>query len=229
MGMLNGIKMLGIERMNNSPTLIGETGIPFDLSNGKAFYTHDYSEQISALDHTISCLEDNLLSYTLWCYTTDNDHMHGDQWNKENFSIIGPNSCTYSEGGRAVEAFVRPFAMSVNGIPMKSAYDRKNRCYELQFRSIDNKDDSVNGEDKKMENASLLPVPTEVYFPTFLFCNVEDESNSCCYSISTSDGAFEIQSKDGWDVILYFHDEGVECHHFVLSLHPSVMIRSNFS
>ncbi|KAJ0408179.1 hypothetical protein ATCC90586_006489 [Pythium insidiosum] len=84
---LHEIKELGRVQMHNAPTLIGETGIPFNLNDAKAFKSGVYSAQIDALDHTISCLEANLLSYTLWCYTSDNCHRFGDLWNLEDLSI----------------------------------------------------------------------------------------------------------------------------------------------
>jgi len=81
------IKQLGTERMDNSPTLIGETGIPFNMNNAKAYTSGDFRQQLSAMDHTISCLEENNLNFTLWCYTSDNVNEHGDLWNREDLSI----------------------------------------------------------------------------------------------------------------------------------------------
>ncbi|KAH7469259.1 Glucosylceramidase [Phytophthora ramorum] len=42
---LAGIKEYGNEQMNNAPTLIGETGIPFNMHGGKAFRTGNFSAQ----------------------------------------------------------------------------------------------------------------------------------------------------------------------------------------
>lgn len=80
---LADIKRLGLEKMHNAPTLIGESGIPFNMHQGKSYRTGDFTSQIQALDNTIRSMEANLLSYTLWCYTPDNNNLQGDLWNNE--------------------------------------------------------------------------------------------------------------------------------------------------
>jgi hypothetical protein len=94
---LADIKRLGIDRMENSPTLIGECGIPFNMNNSKSDQAwrpnsdiasrDSFGPQLAALDHTLRCLEENLLSFTLWCYTSDNTNDEGYLWNKEDLSI----------------------------------------------------------------------------------------------------------------------------------------------
>ena len=76
-----------IERMN-APTLIGEVGIPFDMQNKKAFRSGDFSMQVRALDATMTALERNFVSFTLWNYTADNSNARGDQWNDEDLSLF---------------------------------------------------------------------------------------------------------------------------------------------
>ena len=76
--------------MDNAPTLIGECGIPYNMNNGASYNDVGrrdggvaFNQQLAAMNHTISCLEDNLLSFTLWCYTSDNTNEEGDMWNRE--------------------------------------------------------------------------------------------------------------------------------------------------
>jgi len=70
--------------LGDRPTLIGEFGIPFDFDNG-AFQSGDFSDQAAALDRSVNAMEANMLSYTLWNYSPDNDNLRGDQWNGEDF------------------------------------------------------------------------------------------------------------------------------------------------
>ena len=77
----------GIRRLGVLPSVIGESGIPFDMNDRYAYMTGDYTRQVYALDSILSAFEMNLLSYTLWNYNPLNNHRDGDHWNKEDFSI----------------------------------------------------------------------------------------------------------------------------------------------
>ncbi|KAG3049985.1 hypothetical protein PI124_g24141, partial [Phytophthora idaei] len=145
MKQLAGIKGYGSEQMNNAPTLIGETGIPFNMHGGKAFRSGDFSAQVGALDNTISCLEASLVSFTLWCYTSDNCNGYGDQWNLEDLSLISMHKPIRSGAqlsvperdscARAVQAFARPYATRIAGTPSKSEFILDRVRYELEFVS----------------------------------------------------------------------------------------------
>ena len=75
------------ERMGNPPMLMGEFGIPYDMNDGEAYRTGDYSAQEVALDANYRALDAMLINSTQWNYTVDNSHEHGDQWNEEDLSI----------------------------------------------------------------------------------------------------------------------------------------------
>ena len=89
------VKQNAQERLGGAPTLLGEFGIPFDLDDKRAYRRgdarrSDYAAQTRALDRSFQAVEANLLNGTLWNYTADNDHLHGDQWNDEDLSIYRP-------------------------------------------------------------------------------------------------------------------------------------------
>lgn len=129
------------QHMGGAPTLIGETGIAFDLRNGKALASGDFALQTRALERTFSALEANMLSYALWNYTPDNENGHGDQWNGENLSIFGLDQQQepqdINSGGRALAAVIRPYAMAIAGEPLSMHFDLGTRRYELRFRHTD--------------------------------------------------------------------------------------------
>jgi len=78
------------------PTLIGETGVPFNmkktgllgLGRGKEDIT-DYREPTKAMDELLNgCDGENALSYTIWVYEPNNTHERGDGWNGEDLSLF---------------------------------------------------------------------------------------------------------------------------------------------
>ena len=151
-----GIKTEGQQAFPDAPTLIGETGIAFDLNNARAYRDGDFNKQILALDRTFNALEANLLHYTLWNYTADNTNKRGDNWNGEDLSLFSrdqqqdpgdPNS-----GGRALKAFLRPHPRAVAGIVQSMSFDCFRGIFELEVESI---------EDRELQ--------TEIYIPAYHF------------------------------------------------------------
>ena len=137
--------------------MFGEIGIPFDLDGKAAYTTGDYSAQISALDANMCALERDLLSFTLWNYTSDNSHEWGDQWNGEDLSLYSPlpnptpssqanepllaestqheqgEKIDLNRGGRACSAFVRPFPIATPGTPKQMSFDVKEGVFTYAF------------------------------------------------------------------------------------------------
>jgi hypothetical protein len=124
-------------RLRGCPTLIGEFGVPFDLSKKRAYRTGDFRGQERALARNFDALDDNLLGGLLWNYTSDNDNLHGDQWNDEDLSVFSRDQQSTPDqvdsGGRALKGFVRPYAMAVAGEPVRMSFDR-HRIFRLTFR-----------------------------------------------------------------------------------------------
>jgi Glycoside hydrolase family 5 C-terminal domain/Cellulase (glycosyl hydrolase family 5) len=144
--------------LGSKPTLIGEFGIPFDMEEKKAYQTGDFSSQEACLDRSFRAMESNLLSYTLWNYTSDNENKHGDQWNGEDLSIFSKSqkkatNNIYS-GGRALRAAIRPYPYKVAGEPLQYFFDMEKQEFYLKFKA-----------DK------TIAAPTEIFVPSFHFKN----------------------------------------------------------
>jgi hypothetical protein len=172
------------ERMGGVPTLIGELGIPYDMNGATAYRTGDFSAQENCMDNTLSAMDANLVSYTLWNYTSDNGNARGDSWNGEDLSIFSrdqqhdPNNI--HSGGRALKAVVRPYAKAIAGTPLRMSYDIHSATFEFVFR-----------HDPTIEQA------TEFYIPSYQYPHG--------YQVDVSDGTFEIDSQN--QRLIYRHSE----------------------
>lgn len=136
---LGALQAISRERMGNPPMLLGEFGIPYDMNDGEAYRTGDYSAQETALDANYRALEALLLNSTQWNYTADNTHEHGDRWNKEDLSIWsaddGRDPRDPDAGGRAVRAFCRPYVRQAAGRPLRMAFDPATALFEASIES----------------------------------------------------------------------------------------------
>ncbi len=162
-------------KMGGVPTLIGETGIPFDMYHKRAYRTGDFNKQEGAMDATMTALEDNLANFTLWNYTADNRNDHGDQWNDEDLSIFSPDQCKYDgspyDGGRAMKAVVRPYPRKTAGIPVHLTFNMDTSTLEFVFEHVDN-----------------LTKPTEIFIPVLHY------PHGCL--VEVSDGTWELDQKE---------------------------------
>jgi hypothetical protein len=186
------IKQWSIREMNQAPTLIGEFGVPFDMKQKKSFRTGDFGPQTRALDSYINALDANLLSWTLWNYTPDNDNRWGDQWNDEDLSIFSRDQQTnpddINSGGRALEAVVRPYARAIAGEPLHMKFDRKTRYFEFEFR-----------------HHAEITAPTEIFVPNYQYPQG--------YHVEVSDGAYDAYADRAGQVLVYRHSNECEVHH----------------
>jgi hypothetical protein len=177
------------EDMNHAPTLIGEVGIPFDMHNKKAYRTGDFSMQVRALDATMTALENNFVSFTLWNYTADNSNERGDLWNDEDLSLFSRDQMTGNgsihDGGRALNAAVRPYPRKVAGEPLAMSFDIKKAFFEFSFRHTD----EVNA-------------PTEFFIPELQY------PHGC--TIQVSDGTFDLDMTN--QTLIYQHTREQKVH-----------------
>ena len=187
---LRGIKHWAIHEMNQAPTVIGEFGVPFDLKKKHAYRTGDFGPQTRALDSYLDAMDANLLNWTLWNYTPDNDNRWGDQWNDEDLSIFSRDQRTNPQdihsGGRALEAVVRPYARAIAGEPLHMKFDRKSRHFEFEFR-----------------HEPDIAEPTEIFVPTYQYPRG--------YHVEVSDGVYEIDREE--QRLIYRYSDQREVHH----------------
>jgi hypothetical protein len=181
------------EQMNGAPTLIGEIGIPFDMDHKKAYRDGNFTSQIRGLDAVMSALDANLLSATLWNYTSDNTNERGDLWNDEDLSLFSRDQQTGSgnihDGGRALQAAVRPYPMRTAGQPLSFAFDMRSRTFTFTFHG----DDSIDA-------------PTEIFVPEYQYPDG--------YTVAVSDGTYEIDPAN--QLLRYTHAPGQAVHTVVV-------------
>ncbi len=195
---LRGIKHWAIREMNQAPTVIGEFGVPFDLKKKHAYRSGDFGPQTRALDAYLDAMDANLLNWTVWNYTPDNDNLWGDQWNDEDLSIFSRDQQTNPKdihsGGRALEAIVRPYARAVAGEPLHMKFDRKSRHFEFEFCHDSN-----------------IAEPTEIFVPNYQYPHG--------YHVEVSDGTYDANADRAEQTVIYRHSDQREVHH--LRITPS--------
>lgn len=177
------------KQMNHAPTLIGEVGIPFDMQSKRAYRTGDFSMQTRALDATMTALEKNFASFTWWNYTADNTNARGDQWNDEDLSLFSRDQMTGSgtihDGGRALEAALRPYPQKVAGEPVNMAFDIRKKTFEFSFR-----------------HRTEIAAPTEIFVPSYQYPDG--------YQVRISDGVYQPGNED--QILIYQHSSEQEMH-----------------
>ncbi|KAI8049419.1 glycoside hydrolase superfamily [Gilbertella persicaria] len=198
---IKNIKQDGLRDMGDKPCILGEVGIPMDLNDKIAFKDDNYSDHIHFLDAIIYALETNLIHFTLWNYDICNDHEYGDHWNGENFSIYSARKQKkdYQEhddgnsklskkhlydGGRVLEAVLRPYASKVAGMPVSSVFDIDTLCYTFSFIPFTPEQlDTLNHHGYQTSNR--MACVTEIFVPFFHFgdkrLNIEATHGQCEY------------------------------------------------
>ncbi|KAK9787918.1 putative Glycoside hydrolase family 5 domain-containing protein [Seiridium cardinale] len=162
------------------PTLIGETGIPFNLDEGKAYKDGDYTEHIKALDAILSGCDDHLLNYTLWAYSAISNHEWGDQWNGEDLSIYCDETGSFPNhpslcGFRGAAAWCRPYVQSLVGDPVSMSFDVKSSEFKLEIKAEG-------------------PGDALIYVP-WLHYRVSDESEEVGIEVTLSEGDWSLEGQ----------------------------------
>jgi hypothetical protein len=186
---LASLKSHANHQLGGVPFILGEFGIPFDLYEKRAYQTGDFRIQVKALQRSMQAVEDNLLDFTLWNYTPDNNNLHGDLWNDEDLSIYNADQRTnprdINSGGRGLKAVVRPYPMLTSGELLKASFNPYRRIFKMKFR-----------------HDPAISAPTEIFVPNFQYPHG--------YSIRVSDGRYEI--KRSQQLLLYWPGEVRNIH-----------------
>ena len=182
-------KQKSFEQLGGAPCIIGETGIPFDLQNKRAYRTGDFSTPVKAMNRVLQAMDDALVSYTIWNYTADNTNSRGDMWNDEDLSIFSRDQQTdptdIHSGGRALKAIVRPYAKATAGTPLRMSFDIHRRIFEFEFRHEDGIDAS-----------------SEFFVPNYQYPQG--------YEVEISDGRYE--KDEATQKLRYFHTSERQIH-----------------
>jgi hypothetical protein len=176
------------------PTLIGEVGIPFNLNKKEAYRTGDFSKHVAAMDNTMRALESNLVNFTLWNYTADNDNQRGDQWNDEDLSIFcrdqQADSGDIHDGGRGLDAVIRPYAMKTPGTPLRISFNIITKIFKFEFK-LD----------------PIVDVPVEFYIPDYQYPHG--------YAVDAPDGLSEIHPEE--QRLTYTPKRSVDTHRIMVT------------
>jgi hypothetical protein len=140
---LEALKLFTKRIAGETPTVVGEMALCFDLDKKKAYEEFQknpdgaWKTHIQALNTYYQSLDKNLLHAFLWNYTPDNDNTWGDQWNLEDFSIFSKDQRTdltdIDSGGRAIQGFCRPRFLHLAGTPHFMEFDLKGGSFHIEF------------------------------------------------------------------------------------------------
>jgi len=110
--------------LGNLPTVFGEFGTYFNFNNTykAGVYTDNarankYAVSAHVLDNYFEAFEGMFQSHMLWCYSPENKARLGDLWNREDFSVLGPD-----RKPRAELTWHRPYARALAGKPIATHF-----------------------------------------------------------------------------------------------------------
>ncbi|KAI0260076.1 cytoplasmic protein [Gloeopeniophorella convolvens] len=183
----------GYRSLGERPVIIGECGVPMDMNGRVAFKSGDWTWQRRMMDAMISGLERANVGFTLWNYNPDNNDTHGDDWNGENFSWFSngranhapslshtQNSTELDDGGRILDAVVRPYAAKTAGIPLGFAYEMATGAFTYSWVVPHSSPSDASAVDPKQLGAPTVHTPpsaghapllareTEIFIPAQL-------------------------------------------------------------
>ena len=105
------------EFLGNVPVVFGEFGTYFNFGGIDASRADNYKVSTRILDRYYEAFEHLGLGRMVWCFSPENTAADGDGWNKEDFSIIGPDG-----QARGWTAYVRPYTRAASGKPVRSHF-----------------------------------------------------------------------------------------------------------
>jgi len=103
--------------LGNPPTVMGEFGTYFNFGGIEKSMEQDYEVSSVVLDRYFETYEEILLHHIQWCYSPENTVENGEGWNKEDFSLLGPD-----HRPRSALAYSRPYARYLSGKPVSTRF-----------------------------------------------------------------------------------------------------------
>lgn len=177
------------------PIVVGEIGIPFDVNEGRALQSGDYTVQSQLLDALAHGMEQSKVSgWSWWNYNPHNTIENGDYWNQEDFSVVCSDSAAADRNlrpqfeqddlykdARCLDAIIRPYASRIAGVPVESKWDRYAIEFTLKYA------ESLRFQEltKTAEDGDESSPPTVIYLPRYHFQGRK-------LDVQVSDGHYEL-------------------------------------
>lgn len=153
---------LATRSLGNIPVVVGETGTWFNYNQpGMSITDMDiYKKETlkvtdEILDNLSETYEEFFLHHMFWCYSPENTFEHGDGWNHEDFSIIGPG-----QEPRSASAYSRPYPRFLSGKPLSMHFYSDHHYFDPEKGIVDPKHEfELKFHSKETEH------PTEIFVP----------------------------------------------------------------
>jgi len=111
--------------LGNPPVVMGEFGTYFNFGGIEKSIEQNYAVSANILDNYYEDYEKLLLHNMIWCYSPENTKKYGDGWNKEDFSVLGPDGRP-----RAITSYSRPYPRYSSGRPTAMHFYSDYHYYE---------------------------------------------------------------------------------------------------
>jgi len=141
--------------LGNPPTVVGEFGTYYNLGGIEKYIEQNYVVSSVVLDRYFEAYEEMLLHHIQWCYSPENNKADGEGWNKEDFSLLGPD-----QKPRSALAYSRPFPRYLSGKPISMHFYSDFHYYDPdQYIPDPWREFQVTFQTKETE------APTEIFVP----------------------------------------------------------------
>ena len=160
--------------LGNPPTVVGEFGTYFNFGGIEQSMAQDYEISSVVLDRYYEAFEEMLLHRIQWCYSPQNTTENGEGWNKEDFSILGPD-----REPRSALAYSRPYPRYLSGKPVSMRFHSDFHYYDPDPYVPDpRREFEVVYKTKETESPTEIFVPP-VQYPDGFFVYISD--GHCVY------------------------------------------------
>ena len=152
--------------LGNIPVVFGEFGSYFNFNNSveQGVYINraraqDYAVSAHLLNNYFEAFESMVQSRILWCVSTENDERKGDLWNREDFSILGPDGQPRARG-----AWSRPHARALAGKPLATHFHSDLHYFDPDKDAVvPRREFEVRYGSKESDRPSEIMIPAWLY------------------------------------------------------------------